>query len=188
MAVVGLLSRKINKLSMLVLVGCFSVFAEDRTASRSQFVIPNIDRTPHLDGKVNESVWQNALRIDTFYQFTPNNGEPPSQKTHAYMYCDANNLYVAFRCFDTEPDKIRATLAPRRAQRHQAINPEFGPLLHQRVHLLALEDALIDHKLPGILLGQVGGGDDTGHDLFAQGGDHRPEYPTAAIEQFDLAR
>ncbi len=113
MAVVGLFSRKIRKLSVLVLVGCLSVFAEDRTSSRSQFVIPNIDRSPHLDGKVNESVWQNALRIDTFYQFTPNNGEPPSQKTHAYMYCDANNLYVAFRCFDTEPDKIRATLAPR---------------------------------------------------------------------------
>jgi hypothetical protein len=96
-----------------LLVLSISSFAEERSSARPQFLVPQLAVAPHMDGKVDESVWQKALRIDTFYQFTPNNGEPPSQKTLAYMYCDANNLYIAFRCFDTEPDKIRATLAPR---------------------------------------------------------------------------
>jgi hypothetical protein len=90
-----------------------SALADERSSSRPQFVIPKIAAAPQMDGKVNESVWQKALRIDAFYQYTPNNGAPPSQKTEAYMYCDTHNLYVAFRCFDSEPDKIRATLAPR---------------------------------------------------------------------------
>ena len=37
----------------------------------------------------------------------------PSQNTIAYMTYDAENIYFAVRCFDTEPDKIKAAVSKR---------------------------------------------------------------------------
>ena len=48
-----------------------------------------------------------------FKTFQPDYGKDPSQKTEAYFMYDADNLYFAFRCYDTEPSKIKASLCKR---------------------------------------------------------------------------
>ncbi len=80
---------------------------------REEYTIPFINVVPLIDGKVNDLVWKQALVIDDYYQFTPINGAPPSEKTVSFLYYDKNNIYLAFRCYDSEPSQIRATLTPR---------------------------------------------------------------------------
>jgi hypothetical protein len=59
-----------------------------------------------LDGYLNEAAWDLAPPITDFHQFRPNNGEPASERTEARILYDDYNLYVGFRCFDSDAASI----------------------------------------------------------------------------------
>ncbi len=67
---------------------------------------------PVIDG-ILEEVWTQADSSDRFCQCRPDDKGPPSQKTVVFVLADHENLYVAFRCYDTEPDKLVLRLRPR---------------------------------------------------------------------------
>ncbi len=68
---------------------------------------------PTIDGDLSDPVWAKAQIIDEFYQVDPNPGEPASQRTIARFLYDDNTLYVGIYAYDTEPDKIVATVRAR---------------------------------------------------------------------------
>ena len=82
-----------------------------------EFVIPYIDRTPELDdfpGMVaSPEIERMMARVEGFIQREPDNGQPASQDTTVYVAYDNRNIYAIFLAFDTEPELIRANLAPR---------------------------------------------------------------------------
>lgn len=51
--------------------------------------------------------------IENFIQSTPTDGAPASQKTIVYIAYDDSNLYVIFVCFDSNPDRIAASISRR---------------------------------------------------------------------------
>jgi len=71
------------------------------------------DIPPVLDGKLDDPVWQKAPSVSGFKTFIPDFGREPSEKTVAFMAYDAENLYFAFKCYDREPDKVKASMANR---------------------------------------------------------------------------
>jgi hypothetical protein len=71
------------------------------------------DVPPVIDGRLDDAVWRQAPAVDGFKTFIPDFGREPSEKTVAYMAYDAENLYFAFKCYDREPDKIKAAVASR---------------------------------------------------------------------------
>ncbi|MGQ9617749.1 MAG: DUF5916 domain-containing protein [Candidatus Aminicenantia bacterium] len=82
--------------------------------SSEQFKIPKLSNPPKIDGKIQEnSEWKEAIKIENFLQLTPKEGGAPSERTFFYIGYDKENLYMAFKCFDSEPRKIRATLTQR---------------------------------------------------------------------------
>lgn len=66
-----------------------------------------------IDGLLNEEAWQTAAVIPLIYEWTPGDNIEPPVKTDCLVTYDHNNLYVAFRCYDPEPRKIRAHLMDR---------------------------------------------------------------------------
>ncbi|HYJ86570.1 MAG TPA: DUF5916 domain-containing protein [Pyrinomonadaceae bacterium] len=74
--------------------------------------IPRFDKPPVIDGKLDDTVWQNAAVLKDFYQIQPGDNLPPSKPTEVLIGYDPKFLYIAFRAFD-EPDKIRSTVAKR---------------------------------------------------------------------------
>jgi hypothetical protein len=72
-------------------------------------------QAPVLDGKLAEGEWAEAFKLTDFKTFQPDFNKDPSQKTVGYFLYDADNLYFAFRCYDTEPSKIKASLSKRDA-------------------------------------------------------------------------
>ena len=68
---------------------------------------------PVIDGRLEDAVWASALKFTDFKTYKPDYGKEPSQKTEAYFLFDPENLYVAFRCYDTEPGKIKANISKR---------------------------------------------------------------------------
>ncbi len=82
--------------------------------SSENLKIPKISNPPKINGIIQEnSEWSEALKIVDFFQFTPKEKGVPSEKTILYIGYDRENLYMAFKCFDSEPGKIRATLTKR---------------------------------------------------------------------------
>ncbi len=68
---------------------------------------------PHIDGVLSEEVWNLAEWSGDFTQQEPYEFDKPSQPTAFKILYGTQNLYVAIRCFDSEPDKIERRLTRR---------------------------------------------------------------------------
>ena len=69
--------------------------------------------SPEIDGKANETVWQNTSSGNNFIQFEPQPGINPSQKTDFKICYDEKNLYILIKAYDDEPEKIISLVARR---------------------------------------------------------------------------
>ena len=61
---------------------------------------------PQIDGKLDDPAWQKAKPISGFIQLVPDRAKPATDDTAFYIAYDPHHLYVAFRCYDAEPDKV----------------------------------------------------------------------------------
>ena len=72
-----------------------------------------VSTPPVIDGVLDEDVWKNNTGISGFKTWTPDYGKDLPFNTIVWVAYDAENLYYAFRCFDTEPDKIKVSVDAR---------------------------------------------------------------------------
>jgi hypothetical protein len=79
----------------------------------ARFDVPPASSKIKVDGVLDEAAWQDAAVIPLPYEWTPGDNIPPPVETECLVTYDLNNLYVAFRCHDPEPKKIRAHLMDR---------------------------------------------------------------------------
>src|SRR4030067_3309049 len=87
----------------------FSLLAsEPVTAARASVA-------PVIDGRLDDVVWKTAWKFTDFKTFKPDYGKEPGQKSEAYFLFDAENFYIAFRCYDTDPGGIKANISKRDA-------------------------------------------------------------------------
>ncbi|MCP2598345.1 carbohydrate binding family 9 domain-containing protein [Candidatus Aminicenantes bacterium AC-335-L06] len=75
--------------------------------------IPRLSHKPKIDGVLENPIWEEAVKLENFTQYEPKEGAEPSEKTVAYIGYDSKFLYFAFYCYDSEPNKIRASLTKR---------------------------------------------------------------------------
>jgi hypothetical protein len=74
---------------------------------------PRFNTPPQIDGKLENPFWQKGAVLDTFTQYEPQEGAEPTEKTIAYIGYDNKNLYIAIRCYDSNPKAVRACLTKR---------------------------------------------------------------------------
>ena len=68
------------------------------------------DVAPVIDGRIDDAVWQNATVIEDLHQVTPVEYGEPTERTIVYLLYDSENIYVAARMFDKEPDQVTARI------------------------------------------------------------------------------
>ncbi len=66
-----------------------------------------------IDGILDEAAWQSAPPFTGFVQREPDDGEPASERTEVRVLVGPDALFVGAWLFDSEPEKIRATLVRR---------------------------------------------------------------------------
>lgn len=77
-------------------------------------VLPQkIEVSPVIDGFLNEDIWKRDPDISGFKTWMPDYGKDLPFKTYVWLAYDEENLYYAFRCFDPEPGKIKASVDSR---------------------------------------------------------------------------
>lgn len=82
-------------------------FAEDP-------IVPlRIEKPPIIDGVLDDAVWQNAPYVTGFKTWRPDFGIDMAEQTVGYLAYDQENLYFAFRCYDSEPDKVKTSITRR---------------------------------------------------------------------------
>jgi hypothetical protein len=114
-------------LLLIVLAGMTSVYAQNiekyslssdstvnRLAGKNRiYFTSRTDKRPKIDGKLDDACWETGLWAGGFTQQVPSQGKRPSQDTEIKILYDDNNLYVAFKCYDKGPGKIRPILSRR---------------------------------------------------------------------------
>ena len=83
-----------------------------------QGALVTADRVPEtgkilLDGSLDETAWQGAPIKDSFITIFPTYGKPLSEKTEVWASYDDNNIYFAFKCYDTQPETIKTSVVQR---------------------------------------------------------------------------
>ncbi len=79
-----------------------------------------VSEAPKIDGVLDDPVWEQAAVVDGLTQQFPKPQSPPTEKTIIRVCFDDRQLYIAFQCLDSEPDKINASVL----QRDQRISPD----------------------------------------------------------------
>jgi hypothetical protein len=78
----------------------------DRTAADKVTVRTlRLQKPLRVDGRLDEEIYATVESITDFIQQEPNEGAPATEKTEAWVLFDDVNLYIAARCWDSQPDR-----------------------------------------------------------------------------------
>ena len=58
-----------------------------------------------LDGRLDEAVYRDVAPVSDFIQQEPNEGQPATERTEAWVLFDDEHLYVVTRCWDSHPER-----------------------------------------------------------------------------------
>ena len=84
-----------------------------QNSEKKKYKATKISAPPAIDGILDDEAWKFGEWIDDFTQYEPYNGKKPSQRTEFKILFDEDNIYAAFKAFDTSPDSIVNRLTRR---------------------------------------------------------------------------
>ncbi|MFN0177742.1 MAG: DUF5916 domain-containing protein [Gemmatimonadales bacterium] len=87
--------------------------AVETTPQRPTVVPPRIDTVIGVDGKLDEPVWRQAVRLGGFHQYRPVDLRPADQQTEVLVWYSPTAIHFGIIAHDRDPGAIRATLADR---------------------------------------------------------------------------
>ncbi len=82
-----------------------------------------------LDGALDEAFYEEVPSVDGFIQQLPDAGEPATERTEAWVFYDAQNVYVSARVWDSAPESQWVANEMQRDSRQLAQNDYFSVVL-----------------------------------------------------------
>lgn len=68
---------------------------------------------PKIDGRIDDSCWSNVEWSSNYVELSPEENTDPTEQTKLKILYDDKYLYVAFRCFDKDPQGVVRRLSRR---------------------------------------------------------------------------
>jgi Domain of unknown function (DUF5916)/Carbohydrate family 9 binding domain-like len=103
---------KVILISILIFV-LISLSIHGQTPDKKRYKASPVSSAPVINGILDDDVWQSGTWSDDFTQNEPYNGRKASQKTEFKILFNEDNLYVAIKAYDTNPDSIVNRLSRR---------------------------------------------------------------------------
>lgn len=85
------------------------------TNELTDLYVEKVLNSPVIDGELNDECWKELKIIKDFRQRRPNEGEPATEKTEVRICRNDKTLFIGVRCFDSQPEKVRAGVMQRDA-------------------------------------------------------------------------
>ncbi|SEL21015.1 Carbohydrate family 9 binding domain-like [Aquimarina amphilecti] len=104
----------IQVLGLLLFTLCLN--AQDSTVVKKRIYTTkpiNGSEGPTINGLIEESSWDLVEWSGDFIENEPDENTPPSEQTKFKILYDQKYLYIAYRCYDSEPSKIEKRLSRR---------------------------------------------------------------------------
>lgn len=100
---------------LFMLLGVWTTAAAEETTTGKGEVLEAVkaEGKVNIDGVLDDKVWQTPPIKKTFISYQPLYGDVLPQETLAWVAYDKDNLYFAFLCNDTEPEKIQTSITKR---------------------------------------------------------------------------
>jgi len=103
----------ISEFMLYLVLMSASIFAYPEKKERESLYPHMTSVPPLIDGELDDESWDGFLFEKEFITYNPIYGEVFPQKTLIWMTYDSKNLYFAFMCYDTEPQKIKTSVTKR---------------------------------------------------------------------------
>ena len=100
-------------LILITIVFLILPYSFGQTPEKKRYTATQVTTAPVIDGVVDDQVWNQGEWIDDFTQYEPYNGQKPTQRSEFKIIFDEDNLYLAIKSFDTDPDSIVKRLTRR---------------------------------------------------------------------------
>ncbi len=118
------MAYRISKPMIIVLAAATFIFTSasaaakyqdttDRGTAENPYPVPKTDSQIKIDGNLDEAAWSQATVIGLDYEISPMENVPPPVKTEILLTYGRNHFHIGFRCYDPEPEKIRAHFSER---------------------------------------------------------------------------
>jgi len=111
--------RLIPRLVVTALMLCGSMLWSSPPESGSGEVLRvsavSVKESIQVDGVLDEAVWSSPAVRREFITFSPAYGMSLGEETRVWVAYDRDNLYFAFRCLDSRPDRIKTSICRRDA-------------------------------------------------------------------------
>jgi len=98
---------------VLISLLLISAVVTGQTTEKKRYTATKATVAPSIDGILDDETWKEGTWIDDFTQYEPYNGAKASQRTEFKILFDNDNIYAAFKAFDTSPDSIVNRLTRR---------------------------------------------------------------------------
>jgi hypothetical protein len=100
-------------IGFLVILVAGEACAEWRATYLPTLETPRRQGVIEIDGVLDDAGWRTAAVATNFAEHQPGDQVQPPFRTVVHVAYDERNLYLAFRCFDEDPQQIRASFARR---------------------------------------------------------------------------
>ena len=98
----------------LCMVALLSMQSAGTASAQERELVPlRILESLHMDGVLDEGIWQNALAASGFTQQRPDEGQPSTERTEVRVLYDEQTLYIGVWAYDSDPSQIIATQMAR---------------------------------------------------------------------------
>ena len=97
-------------------------------------VVPaRVAEGPNIDGRLDDAVWQDAVRLTDFVQMNPREGAAASEATEVYLAYDSDTFYVGVHAHYADTSLVRANRVERdQTTRDDKLTLYFDPFLDQQ--------------------------------------------------------
>jgi hypothetical protein len=82
------------------------VISRDSDSGRATIRAIRLTEPLRIDGKLDEAIYSQVTGISDFVQMEPHAGLPATEKTELWILFDDKNVYVAFRCWESHPERM----------------------------------------------------------------------------------
>jgi hypothetical protein len=107
------MNRIYSLLLFSFLLSASHLYAQSNGEQKSYTTTKVSESAPRIDGLIDDAAWETVEWSGDFTQRSPDDGADPSQETAFKILYDDDNLYVAIRAYDTNPDEIVKRLSRR---------------------------------------------------------------------------
>jgi hypothetical protein len=94
---------------------CLGICVGKGPAAETAYIVTGAASPVKIDGVLDEAAWQEALKVPLPFEWTPGDNTPAPVQSECLITFSKTDLLIGFRCFDPEPQKVRAHLMNRDA-------------------------------------------------------------------------